>query len=113
MEVGSGGIMEHADRELRSVRGVGPSEALRARIRAKLAETQAPTTSTGKRVFAAVLAVVAVTALVTSGASELVYGRLASGLAVAPAEEFRLVWTSTLLGVLTLGATLAALWRGH
>jgi hypothetical protein len=50
---------------------------------------------------------------VTSGASEFVYGRLASGLVVAPAEELRLVWTCTLLGVLTLGATLAALWRGH
>jgi len=64
-------------------------------------------------VIAAVVAVVALTALVTSGASELVYGRLAPGLVVAPAEELRLVGTSLLLGVLTLGATLAALWRGH
>jgi hypothetical protein len=64
-------------------------------------------------VFTAVVAVVALTALVSSGSSEWVYGRLAAGLTVAPAEELRLVWTSTLLGALTLGATLAALWRGH
>lgn len=113
MQVGSGVIMEHADRELRGVRGVGPSEALHARIRVRIAETQAPTMRTSKRVFAAVVAIVALTTLVTSGASEWVYGRLAPGLVVAPAEELRLVWTSTLLGVLTLGATLAALWRGH
>jgi hypothetical protein len=56
---------------------------------------------------------VTLTALVTSGASELVYARLAPGLVVAPTEELRLVWTSMLLGALTLGATLAALWRGH
>jgi hypothetical protein len=112
MQVGSGVIMEHVDREPRGIRGVGPSEALHARIRARIAETQAPTTRTNKRVFAAVVAVVALTALVTSGASELVYGRLAAGLVVAPAEELRLVWTSTLLSVLTAGATLAALWRG-
>lgn len=105
--------MGHADRELQGVCGVGPSEALHARIRAKIAETQAPTTRTSKRVIAAVVVVVALTALVTSGASELVYGRLAPGLVVAPAEGLRLVWTSMLLGVLTLCATLAALWRGH
>jgi hypothetical protein len=105
--------MEHADREHRRVLGVGPSEALHARIRARIAETRAPTTRTSKRIFAALVTVVALTALVTSGASELVYGRLARGLVVAPAEELRLVWTSALLGALTLGATLAALWRGH
>jgi hypothetical protein len=105
--------MGHPDRELQSVRSIGPSEVLRARIRARIAETQAPTTRTSKRVVAAVAAVVALTVLVTSSASELVYGRLAQGLVVPPAEELRLLWTSLLLGVLTLGATLAALWRGR
>lgn len=103
--------MRHADRTLRNV---GPSQALRARIRAKIAETPAPTTRTRTHVvIAAIVAAVALTALVTSTASELVYGRLASGLVVPPTEELRLVWTSLLLGVLTLAATLAALWRGR
>jgi len=105
--------MGRSDRELQSVGSVGPSEALRARIRARIVETPAPTTRTSKRVIAALVAVVALTALVTSLAAEVVYGRLAPGLAVAPAEELRLVWTSVVLGALTLGATLAALWRGH
>jgi hypothetical protein len=102
----------HADRELQA-RSVVPSEALHARIRARIAETRAPTTRTSKRAIAAVVAIVALTALVTSVASELVYGRFAPGLVVSPAEEPRLVGTSLLLGGLTLGATLAALWRGH
>ena len=105
--------MEHADRELQGIGGTRPAESLHARIRAKIAETQAPTTRTSKRVMAALVAVLAMTALVGSGASELVYGRVASGLVVAPAEELKLVWTSLLLAALTLGATLIALWRGN
>jgi hypothetical protein len=104
--------MRHADRDLQ-MRSVGPSEALHARIRAKIAETHAPTTRTSQRVIAAVVAVVALTALVASAASELVYGRFALGLVVPPAEEPRLLVSGLLLGVLTLCATLAALWRGH
>jgi hypothetical protein len=113
MRVGSEAIMEHADREVQGVRGVRPSEALHARIRAKIAEAGAPTPRTSKRLMAAVVAALALTALVTSGASELVYRRLAPGLVVAPAEELRLVWTGILLGALTLGATLVGLWRGR
>jgi hypothetical protein len=104
--------MRHVDSDPQGVRSMGSSAALHARIRARIAQTQAPTTRTGKRVIAAVIAVAALTALVTSGASELVYGRLARGLVVPPTEELRLAWTSVLLGLLTLGATLAALWRG-
>src|SRR5262245_19529116 len=106
-------LMERADRELQDARGVRPSEALHARVRARIAETSAPTMPTSTRILIAVVAVVALTALVATLASELVYGRFASGLAVAPTQELRLVWTGILLGVLTLGATAAALWRGR
>jgi len=104
--------MEQADHQQQRVSGVRPSEALHARVRARIAEVEAPPTRTSKRVIAAVIAVVVLTALVTSSASELVYGRFGLGLDVGPAEEMRLLWTSTLLGALTLGATLVALWRG-
>jgi hypothetical protein len=105
--------VEHADHELQGIRGTRPSEAFYARIRARIAETTAPTTRTSTRVMVALVAVLVLTALVASSASEMVYGRLASGLVVAPAEELQLVWTGMLLGALTLGATLTALWRGH
>jgi hypothetical protein len=107
-------FMEHSDRELlHGVGTMGPSEALRACIRARIAETPAPTTRTSKRVITALIAVGALTVLVTSVAAEVVYGRLAPGLAVASTEELRLMWMSVVLGALTLGATLAALWRGR
>jgi hypothetical protein len=113
MRAASEDSMEHADHEPRDAPVVQPPEALHAPIRASIAETRAPKTRTSNRVVAAVLAVLALTVLVVSGASELVYGRFAPGLVVTPAEELRLVATGVLLGALTLAATFIALWRGQ
>src|SRR5262245_12484583 len=113
MQVGTGLLMEHADRKPQGPRAVGPSETLHARIRERISETHAPRMRTRTRVVAAVVATVALTALVASVASEWVYGRVAQGLVVVSTEESRLIWTAMLMGVLTLSATFVGLRRGH
>jgi len=91
---------------------IAPPEALSARIRASVEATPASTSSTRRRVAVAMTVIPAVTAAVVLIASQLVYRRLAAGLADGTQSPSHLVLVLFVFAGVTLAATLVAVRRG-
>jgi hypothetical protein len=91
---------------------VEPSAVLHDRIRGQIAEIRTSIVRTRARVIAALGVAIALFLLVVVGTSEAVYHRIAAGLDIDPAHAAQLQWSAALLLLLTLIATVMALWRG-
>ena len=90
-----------------------PSEALRSRVRASVANESASSTQMAVRVIAALIIALCLTAAVVLAASQIVYQRLAVGLYLMTQSKPHLLLVLLLLTVLTAAATFIAVSRGR